>query len=332
MATLKDIAVHCDLSISLVSKVLNNRMGNSGAKQDVIDAIRKAAVELGYRKNLSAQALRNGRHNVIGVLMHHFGRPGTGLVEAMLLGISQACYDSHQSQTLTFYRTSDEFQTIIKNYHPSTMDGIIIAGLPHPELAQYIKTLVSSRFPIVTIHPQPLPNLKIPNVGIDEVRLANIATQHLIDQGCKNLVYIGSCINERTNGFIQTMKDHGKPVTDKHLIKCDWSFENASQAVNQLIESGIAFDGIATECDENAAGILAALLQHGYNVPEDVRIIGIDNSPYCQFQPVALSSIGQCPRERGKAAVDMLNQIITSKAAVKSLVFEPQLFARRSTQ
>jgi DNA-binding LacI/PurR family transcriptional regulator len=331
MVTLKDIADHCDLSISLVSKVLNNRMGTSSAKQDVVESIRKAAEELGYRKNLSAQALRSGRHNVIGVLMHHFGRPGTGLVEAMLLGISQACSESHQSQTLTFYQTADEFRSIIKNYHPGTMDGIIIAGLAHPELADDIKTLATSHFPIVSIHPEPIPGLKIPNVGINEERIASLATEHLIKQGCKNIVYIGNCMSQRTEGYIQTMKQHGNHVTDQHLIKCGWSFENAFEATNQLIASNTAFDGIATECDENAAGILAALLAHGYHVPNDVRIIGIDDSPYCQFQPVTLSSIGQCPLQRGKAAVNMLNQIITTKSPVKSQIFEPQLFARRST-
>ena len=58
MATLKDIAEHCDLSISLVSKVLNNKMGTSSAKPQVVKSIREAAKELGYRKNLSAEALR----------------------------------------------------------------------------------------------------------------------------------------------------------------------------------------------------------------------------------------------------------------------------------
>ncbi|MFG0250214.1 MAG: LacI family DNA-binding transcriptional regulator [Phycisphaeraceae bacterium JB051] len=332
MVTLKDIADHCDLSISLVSKVLNNRMGTSGAKQHVVESIRKAAQDLGYRKNLSAQALRSGRHNVIGVMMHHFGRPGTGLVEAMLLGISQACSDSHQSQTLTFYQNADEFRASIKNYHPGTMDGIIIAGLAHPELAEDIRTLVSSHFPIVSIHPAPIPDLKIPNVGIDETRIAELATTHLLEQGCQNLVYIGNHISERTQGFIKAMKQHGKTTSDQQIIDCGWSFENAYQAAQQLIASGMTFDGIATECDESATGILAALMDHDYKVPQDVRVIGIDNSPYCQFQPVTLSSIGQCPMRRGKAAVDMLNQIITRQATVASQVFEPELFARNSTR
>jgi LacI family transcriptional regulator len=330
MTTLKDIADHCDLSVSLVSKVLNNRMGTSSAKPEVVQTIHRVAQELGYRKNQSAAALRSGRHDVIGVFMHHFGRPGTGLAESMLQGISNTCGQNHQRQTLTFYREAAEFRAAAWAYHAGTMDGVIVSGLPHGELFEDLKQMHQGGFPMVTIHPDPVLGDDVPNVGISEASLTRMATEHLLAKGCRNLVQLET-MNTRTPGFVQAMRDAGQVVTDAQIIQCGFSHDAGQKVIAQLIDRNIAFDGIVAQCDEHASGALAALLARGVRVPQDVRIIGIDNSPYCQYLPVQLSSICQQPFERGQMAVTLLNDLIAGKTSITSQNFKPLLYARAST-
>lgn len=330
MATLKDIADSCDYSVSLVSKVLNNRMGNSTAKPEVIAAIHQAAKDLGYRKNQSAAALRSGRHDVIGVLMYHFGRPGSDLAYNMVRSIAQECRKNKQRQSLTFFDGSDEFHQSAREYHSGTMDGVLIAGLPVDELIDDIKKMHQAGLPMVTVHSENHMGDDIPNVGIDEAAITRIATEHLLENGCKNLVHIGK-MQARHDGFVTAMKNAGMPLTDRQMMTCNYTGDHAIQAIKQFEDHQVPFDGIVTQSDEQAAGLLTYLLAKGIRIPQDVRIIGVDNSPYCKYLPVPLSSVAQLPKERGELAVKILNRCIAGEKNIASFTFQPQLIIRHST-
>jgi len=108
MASLKSTAEDLGVSVSLVSKVLNNRLGTTCVRPELVEKIHEAADRLGFRKNMSAAALRRGRHDVIGVFVHRFGMTGSGIVEAMVDGIASEAMKSHQKQLLNFFNTTDE--------------------------------------------------------------------------------------------------------------------------------------------------------------------------------------------------------------------------------
>ena len=80
MASLKDIASELNVSVSLVSKVLNNRMGNTGVTEELAESIRTKAEELNYQRNASALSLRKGRPATIGVFFHNDGESGSSLL------------------------------------------------------------------------------------------------------------------------------------------------------------------------------------------------------------------------------------------------------------
>src|SRR5262245_31480887 len=86
--TLNDIAESLNVSVSLVSKVLSGRLGNTTARDNVVDAIRRRATEIGYVKNSAAAGLATGRQNAIGVYLHHHGALGSGLAEAVIEGVA----------------------------------------------------------------------------------------------------------------------------------------------------------------------------------------------------------------------------------------------------
>src|SRR5690606_31522393 len=93
---LRDIAEELNVSVSLVSKVLSGRLGTSGANIKKIRAIRAKARELGYQKNLLAEALRTGRQNVLALFLHRHGEPGSGIVDETINGVAEEAARSQQ--------------------------------------------------------------------------------------------------------------------------------------------------------------------------------------------------------------------------------------------
>ena len=210
------------------------------------------------------------------------------------------------------------------------MDGVIVSGLPHVELIEDLKLMRQGGFPMVSIHPKAILGQDVPNVGIDETKLTYMSTSCLLNKKCKKLLYVGS-MDERQPGFISAMKDAGQTVSQDQIIDSLFTFESGQQVAAQIIDRNLAFDGIVVDCDETAAGIMSALLARGYRIPQDVKIIGIDNSPYCHFLSIPLSSVCQRPVDRGEMAVNLLSQLIEHQPGVSSHVHEPQLYERQST-
>ena len=117
MVYLRDIASRLDVSVSLVSKVLNDRLGTTAVSPAVIRSIRETAKEMGYRKNYSAAALREGRHHAIGIFLHRTGVTGSGLLEDLLDGALFEAHARHQKQLLNFFETADDFRQLREFAH-----------------------------------------------------------------------------------------------------------------------------------------------------------------------------------------------------------------------
>ncbi|MEI6082682.1 MAG: LacI family DNA-binding transcriptional regulator [Verrucomicrobiota bacterium] len=134
MATLKDIAGELNVSTALVSKVLNDRMGNTGVSDRTRRAIMAKAQELDYRPHPLAVALKAGKRGAIGVFLHPFGEPGAGLTEALLAGIADRLNQHDQRMWLTFYQTDRQFLHFCSHTVGHYVDGLLVAGpvAPHP--------------------------------------------------------------------------------------------------------------------------------------------------------------------------------------------------------
>lgn len=331
MASLKDIADELGVSVSLVSKVLNDRMGTTGVRADLLEAIQAKAAELGYRKNTSAVALRQGRHDVIGVFVHRAGMAGSGIMEELLEGISTEAMKSHLKLLLNFFHTAGEFAELSEIVHHGVMDGLVMGGIIHPEIIETLVTIHGTGLPIVTVHDRELHDA-LPNVGIDQVKISRIAAEHLVAQGCRRIAHIHNR-DDRTEGYRLALDAHGVEADPRWIYNAepdDYGHTVGAKAVRSLLEQGIAFDGFLAQSDQEGVGAINALFAAGHAVPGDVRVVGIDNAPYCEFARVPLSSVSQNYQERGRMAVEMLQEAAQG-GDVKSVLVEPELYVREST-
>ncbi|MEN8254572.1 MAG: LacI family DNA-binding transcriptional regulator [Verrucomicrobiota bacterium] len=331
MATLVDIAKELDISVSLVSKVLNDRLGTTGVRPELIDSIRRTAESMHYQKNSAALALRSGRHDAVGIFIHHFGRPGCGSVDSLLQGLSAEAKQRNQRFILDYFEEAEEFLALKDITNKSIMDGVLIGGLPHEELLEPLLELRESGMPVATIFDKQISPL-LPNVSFDQVEMGRMATEHLILQGCRNIAHIVD-LEERFEGYCTALGQNGLPL-DEQLIYREgsavFSYDRGRRAAESLLDSKMAFDGIVTQSDEEAMGVMNVLMERGVRIPGDVRVIGMDNAPYCTFSQVPLSSVSQSGAQRGRIAFEMLMSLVDGNA-VESVTIPPRLFVREST-
>lgn len=331
MPTLVDIAKKLDISVSLVSKALNGRLGTTGARPELIAEIQRTASEMNYQKNASALALKQGRHNAVGVFIHQFGRPGSGNMDSLLQGLSAKAKEDGQRFILDFFEEAKEFLAFRGMMRKSVMDGVLMGGLPHEELIGVLLELQESGLPIVTILDKEISPL-LPNVSFDQVGAGRMATGHLIEQGCRNIVHIVD-FEERYNGYCAALHENRIPLREELVYReegAEFSYGRGIRAARFLLESGVEFDGVVAQSDEEALAVMNVLMDSGIRIPEEVRLIGLDNAPYCEFARVPLSSISQSGVERGRAAFEMLMALINGQS-VESTTVAPKLFIRKST-
>jgi LacI family transcriptional regulator len=333
---LRAIADDLGVSVSLVSKVLSGRLGTSGANESKIRAIHAKALELNYRKNLLAEALRTGRQNVFAVMIHRQGAAGSTIVDDMVRGIAEEAARHGQRLLIHYYENEDEFRTFLPLVHQNSADGVIVAGIPHHEIVEDLTALHERGMSIVTIHDTGV-DPQFPNVGIDQVNVSRLATLHLIDKGCRRIAHFHVCPmsselpHDRYKGYLQALKERGLEQDDRLVIPVsDFAFERGQAAIKTLVESGAPFDGIVCQSDQHAVAALNYLVGTKIRVPEDVKIIGVDNAPFCQFAIKALSSVSQEFRERGREAVELLVRKL-ERQPVQSLQIAPVVWARDSS-
>jgi LacI family transcriptional regulator len=327
---IEDIARELKVSPSLVSKVLNGRLGTTRVSAKTLAAIREHADVIGYRKHNSAAALATGRHNVIGVFIHRVGVAGSGIMEAMINGIADEAALCNQRLTLHFFGSTDAFLDHRKTLHPSVMDGVIIGGLNHAELADVFEEVQESGVPVVTLHDDPASE-HIANIGCDQVEVGRLATAHLIEQGCRRIATARNTPH-RFAGYKHALAAAGLPLLPELIVDVpNYEYASGVLAAEQLLQRGVSFDGFAAQSDQHALGAINTLIGRGLRVPQDVKVIGIDDSPFCPFNVVPLSSINQEEAQRGRHAVRTLLDTIAGRSTKPIEPVRPTLHARRSS-
>jgi LacI family transcriptional regulator len=141
-------------------------------------------------------------------------------------------------------------------------------------------------------------------------------------------------IDERYEGYCLALRNLHVPLMKELVYReggPEFSYERGVRAARYLLESKIEFDGVVAQSDEEALGIMNVLMDRGIRVPQGVRLIGMDNAPYCCFSQVPLSSVSQSSTERGRVAFNMLMALIEGDS-VQSVTIPPQLFVRESSQ
>ncbi|TQV78918.1 LacI family transcriptional regulator [Exilibacterium tricleocarpae] len=305
-ATIKDVAKLAGVSFKTVSRVINNEPTVGQALQE---KVWEAVKRLNYQPNLSARHLR-GRPSSIGYL---YDNPNSHYVIDIQHGILEEC--RRQGYELVIHpcnaKSPDLVEEVAAMIRRSQVAGLVLTP-PLSEMDSVVKTLLEQKVAFVRIlSGTAVPDELSPCVYIDDHHAAMDITQHLIDLGHQHIGFLGgdeahkSSI-ERLNGYQEALKKNGLEVEPRLILEGEYSFESGVQRTKQLLREARKPSAIFACNDEIAAGTLFAARLMGITVPQELSIVGFEDSPFSRQTWPKLTTARQPNSTIAQAATALL--------------------------
>ncbi|MFC3747399.1 LacI family DNA-binding transcriptional regulator [Paenibacillus sp. GCM10012306] len=319
MPTIKDVALKAGVSVTTVSRVLNNRgYLSEELKKKVYDTME----ELNYRPNELARSLSRSKSNIIGLIIPFVSHPFFGELTSH---IEEHAYRNGYKLLLCNSQLDKlkEFE-YIDMLRSSRVDGIIM-GSHTLEVEAYRQI----HLPLVTFDRQISP--EIPYVCSDNYRGGVLATSLLADKGCRKLAHIGVhphlnlLSHQRYVAFRDVAEQRGIWHTSLHTDVNGYKLEEYDALLERLFLEHPDIDGIFASSDILAAYALKACQNSGRRVPEDVRIIGYDGIAQRKLQTPLISTIRQPIEEISKRAVELIIEQMQGKAVASEHILPVEL-------
>jgi len=328
--TRADVARYAGVSETIVSYVINNNRYVSKEKRKRVEEAIKA---LNYRPNYIARALKGKNSNHIIFIADHITNEH---FSKLICEMDKYAYKEGYLISLCQNRNTEEFvsQIISRQY-----DGIIISSISFPE--SYIRQFISANIPVVVLLNRLYDNIE--GAGLIYTGLyegAKKCVEHLVNKGRKNILYLdrisshGNFSTEsdlRLRGFKDQMKESNLPVSEENIITGCTSEDEVIAKIKKRFKDGFPIDAIFGRNDRIACIGMEAVKQLGLRIPEDVSVVGFDNSSISMYTSPALTTV-EIPRaDIGKAAVEMLHHMINEKSVPDKIYFETKLIERESS-
>ncbi len=331
--TLEVVARAAGVSRATVSRVVN---GSPTVRIESRQSVEKAIAQLGYVPNRAARTLVTRRNDSIGVVIAEptgrlFGDP---YFAEVLRGIGAGLAAREVSLVLVLSQSPDEERRAARYLTGGHVDGVILFSLhgndPLPEHLQ------SRGIPVV-VGGQPPHGARVSYVDNDNHGGAIAAVNHLIEQGRTRIATITGPLDmpaavTRRLGFLEAIRAAGR-TPDANLEECGgFTREGGQRAMEVLLQRCPDIDAVFAASDLMAAGALSALHAAGRRVPEDVAVVGFDDSIIALSTQPALSSVHQSMEVTGRELANVLLQTIDARdQVVRHVVLETELIVRQSS-
>ncbi|CAN5644083.1 LacI family DNA-binding transcriptional regulator [soil metagenome] len=329
---LKDIAQDLGVSVVTVSKVLR---GNTDISDETRKRVLKRMKELNYQPNMIARGLATGRSYTVGLvvpdLVHPFFAEFAKALSGALRPANRALIIASSEEDPAIERK--EIQTLLQR----GVDVLLIASCQSDLQSIYDAGLGGTPF---ILFDRSFPELKVNFVGSDDLRVGELATEHLLEIGRRRIAHIGgqhtSPSLDRLRGFQRAMLRAGLDVPEGYIVLRERVEEGGDDVGHEAMQTLLAThprpDAVFCYNDLTAVGAIEAVLEAGLRVPEDIAIIGCGNFRYAKYLKVPLSSIDHGTAELGQIAGELALKISGNQnEAPRSVRLEPTLVVRRST-
>jgi DNA-binding LacI/PurR family transcriptional regulator len=331
--SLADLAKLAGVSTSTASRALND---NPIIKQATRDRIKALASKYNFSINAAASRLRTQKTNVIAVILNLIDHTEQSISDPFLLKVvgelNQALNNKGYELLLSnSFMASDDWANYFLS--SSRADGIIVVGQGKSD--EKIDAVARTGLPMV-VWGDPTSDVDYTVVGSDNMLGGYIATKHLIDSGCKNIVFLGDPehleLAERHKGYRQALSESGCVLEDRLTLSIDITSTAAYGKISEtILHHGLFFDGIVTSSDMVALGALKALKERYIGIPNEVAIVGFDDIAMAELFHPSLTTIRQNVK---KAAEVMVSQLVCQFEGkpTHSTVIDIELIPRNSTR
>lgn len=332
--TIYDIAKSLGISPATVSRSLNDHPSISEkTKKKVLEA----AKETGYRINKFASNLSLQKSNTIGVIVP---RLNSDFMSTVLSGIetiaNNAGYNLVISQSLEL-EEKEKFNT--KTLFESGVDALLVSLANETMNYDHFSIFTDRKIPLLFFDRViDLPNC--PTIIIDNEAAGYQATEHLIQQGCKHVIHVSSGLNRsvyklRYAGYRKALKDADQNFRERVIQVDNFSPPETKKVIDYIKKSEIPIDGIFVSSDSLAVYIIKELRSNGYNVPNDIKVVGFNNDPVAQVITPELSTIEYPGYKMGKLAGRSILSHLSGSINIETadqIILKHRLIIRESSQ
>lgn len=325
MATIKDVAEKVGVSVTTVSRVLNNR---GYLSEDLKRRVHEAMKELNYQPNELARSLFRKKSNIIGLIIPDISHPFFGEIA------KHVEYYAYKNQYKVLLCNSQLNKSKEKEYidmlKASQVDGIIMGS--HTLDTEEFTTI---NLPLVTLDRQL--SESIPYVSSDHYRGGELATRLLIRKGCKKIAHVSGNLKlhllakTRHDGFMATVTASNIPHVVVETDLNGFKYEEYEQIVADLFREHPDIDGVFASSDIIAAQVLKECRRIGKRVPDDVKVVGFDGIKLGEYIVPELSTIRQPIKKIAQTSVELLIKQINGEDVQRENILPVKLLEKETT-
>lgn len=335
MVTLKHLAEQLNVSVSTVSKALND---SPEIGKETIQRVKELAKHLNYQPNKMALSLKSSKTYTLGVVipdvLNHFFAKALYAIE---MEASKQGYNIIICVSNELLSKEEKSLQLLSN---GSVDGFIISLSEETQVknkTDHLRRIIDRGIPLV-LFDRVADDLDCDKVIIDDFGAAYEATKHLLKEGRKHIVLVSdiedlSVGKLRTNGYLKALEEDTSYQQEPILISVSHQ-EDVENIIDQLFDSNKSVDGILSI--DNTSGVVALhkALKKGYDVPKDLSIIGFSDRNVLVFTEPKLSTISQHTFDIGKTSVELMVDRLNKKSNSQPVIttIKTQLVLRGTTK
>ncbi|MER6528494.1 LacI family DNA-binding transcriptional regulator [Streptomyces sp. NPDC001508] len=305
--TLEEVAARAGVGRGTVSRVINGSPRVSDATRAAVQA---AVAELGYVPNTAARALAANRTDAVALVVpepetRFFAEP---YFSDILRGVGAELSDTEMQLLLIFAGSDRERQRLAQYLAAHRVDGVLLVSVhaddPLPDL------LAQLEIPAVISGPRSAAET-LTSVDSDNYGGARSAVEHLLARGRRTVAHITGRLDvygaqRRVDGYRDALRGAGRPVDELLIESGDFTEGGGRRAMARLLERSPGLDAVFAGSDVTAAGARQVLREAGRRIPDDVALVGYDDSAIARHMDPPLTSVRQPIEEMGRAMLDLL--------------------------
>ncbi|MFB1099359.1 MULTISPECIES: catabolite control protein A [Bacillaceae] len=328
--TIYDVAREANVSMATVSRVVN---GNPNVKPATRKKVLSTIEQLGYRPNAVARGLASKRTTTVGAIIPDissifFSELARGIEDiATMYKYNMILSNSDQNP--------DKELTLFNSMLEKQVDGIVFMGgkISDELLQQFDKSPV----PIV-IAATGQGTGEIPTVAIDYEQAAYEATKLLVDHNHKHPAFVAGTAEAETNnqkykGYLRAVTENNGEVKQEYIVKANNTYNSGLEAAKQLADLADRPSAVFVSSDEMALGVIHGFQDNGLRVPEDIEVVGYDNTRLATMVRPTLSTVVQPTYDIGAVAMRLLTKLMNKEeVSEKNVILPHRIIERNSTK
>jgi LacI family transcriptional regulator len=329
--TMKRIASDLGVSITTVSKVLNNHGDISAATRSRVLA---KVEELGYQRNAVARSLSLRRTHTLGIvipdLMHSF------FVE-IIAGIEPVA--STRGYGLLLCSSSEDpakERAELEMLRGRQVDGVVLASASASGNTDMLQQLTTQGTTLVMIDRDDHAAVKCHRVLTDDEQVGRLATAHLLDLGRRAVAHIGgppiAHAKRRERGWREALRARAVKAADAWIVRGGFMESDGFRAMKRLLAVRPRIDAVFAANDPSAIGAMKAVWEAGLKVPDDIAIVGVGDIALGDLLRVPLTTVGWSRRDQGRHAAELLlNGLDLEVDQPQRIIIPPRIIVRESS-